>query len=102
MRSLVEARAWYDRLLGEPSFFPNDQEAVWTLNDGASVYVLEDPSCAGSGLATVWEGDDLDAFLAAVAGRGLEPDAWERYDSGVRKAVFHDPDGNEFGFAGPA
>jgi catechol 2,3-dioxygenase-like lactoylglutathione lyase family enzyme len=32
---LERARRFYTRLLGqEPSFLPNDQEAVWTLADG--------------------------------------------------------------------
>jgi catechol 2,3-dioxygenase-like lactoylglutathione lyase family enzyme len=44
--------------------------------------------------------DDLDAQLAAVAARGLEPDDVETYFNGVRKAVFRDPDGNKVGVGG--
>ncbi|GAB3631824.1 hypothetical protein GCM10027421_11770 [Microbacterium shaanxiense] len=29
--------------------------------------------------------------------RGIVPDGREEYGEGVSKAVFHDPDGNEFG-----
>lgn len=37
---LPQALAWYERLLGsEPSFFPNDVEAVWELGDHCYVYV---------------------------------------------------------------
>jgi len=32
------ARAWYKRLLGEPPFFPNATEVVWTLADDRSLY----------------------------------------------------------------
>ena len=44
--------------------------------------------------------DDLDAHVAAIAARGLEPDEREAYSNGVRKALYRDPDGNELGFAG--
>ena len=45
--------------------------------------------------------DDLDAHLAAIAARGLEPDERETHSNGVRKALYRDPDGNELGFGGP-
>jgi hypothetical protein len=44
--------------------------------------------------------DDLDAQLAAIATRGLEPDDLETYSNGVRKVVYRDADGNEVGFGG--
>jgi len=99
VRDLEAARAWYDRLLGEPSFFPNATEAVWTLADDRSVYAEERADGAGNSAVTVWV-DDLDAELAAIAERGLEPDERETYSNGARKALFRDPDGNEVGFAG--
>lgn len=34
VRDVTAARAWYERLLGEPSFFPNATEVVWTLAVG--------------------------------------------------------------------
>jgi catechol 2,3-dioxygenase-like lactoylglutathione lyase family enzyme len=99
VRDLRTAQPWYERLLGAPSFFPNDSEAVWTLADERSIYIVEHAEGAGSSAVTVFL-DDLDAHLTAVAGRGLEPDDIETYSNGVRKAVFHDPDGNEVGFGG--
>ena len=36
----------------------------------------------------------------ASAARGLEPDERLTYSNGVRKALYHDPDGNELGFGG--
>jgi len=45
--------------------------------------------------------DDLDAQVAATAARGLEPDERLTYSNGVRKVLYHDPDGNEVGFGGP-
>jgi hypothetical protein len=94
------ARAWYDRLLGEPTFFPHATEAVWTLAEDRSVYVVERANGAGNSVVTVFL-DDLDAQMAAIAARGLEPDEVETYANGVRKALYRDPDGNEVAFGGP-
>ena len=99
VRDLAAARPWYERLLGEPAFFPNDVEVVWTLAETRHLYVEQDPARAGNGLVTVFVGD-LDARLAAIAVRGLEPAERETYASGVRKAIFRDADGNEVGFGG--
>jgi catechol 2,3-dioxygenase-like lactoylglutathione lyase family enzyme len=101
VRDLAAARPWYERLFGEPSFFPNDSEAVWTLADDRSVYVVEQAGGAGNSVVTLFL-DDLDARVAAVAARGLEPDERLTYSNGVRKVVYRDPDGNELGFAGAA
>ena len=99
VRDFDGARAWYERLLGEPSFFPHATEAVWTLADERSVFIVEDADRAGNGVVTLFV-DDLEAQLEAIAGRGLEPDERETYSNGVRKATFRDPDGNEIGFGG--
>jgi catechol 2,3-dioxygenase-like lactoylglutathione lyase family enzyme len=99
VREFESARAWYERLLGEPAFFPHATEAVWTLADERSVYVVEHPQGAGSSVVTVIV-DDLDAHVAAIAARGLQPDEQVTYSHGVRKALYRDPDGNEVGFGG--
>ena len=39
---------------------------------------------------------ELDATVAAIADRGIEPTELEDYGES-RKYVFHDPDGNEVG-----
>ena len=65
------ALAWYEKLLGAPpSFFPHDTEAVWELAEGRLVYVVQRPEHAGHAMHTIIV-DDLDALVAAVAGRGL-------------------------------
>jgi len=99
VRDFEAARAWYGRLLGEPAFFPHTTEAVWTLAEDRSVYVVEHPEGAGNSVVTVFV-DDLDERVAAIASRGLEPDERETYSNGVRKALYRDPDGNEVGFGG--
>jgi catechol 2,3-dioxygenase-like lactoylglutathione lyase family enzyme len=99
VREFARARAWYERLLGEPSFFPHATEAVWTLAEGSSVYAVEDADHAGQCVVTIFV-DDLDARVAEIAARGLDPDERLTYSNGVRKTVYRDPDGNEIGFGG--
>lgn len=99
VRDFDAALAWYERLLGEPAFFPHATEAVWTLAEDRSVYVVEHPNGAGNSVVTIFL-DDLDARVDAISTRGLEPDARETYSNGIRKVIYRDPDGNEFGFGG--
>jgi hypothetical protein len=100
VRDLEAARPWYERLFGEPSMFPHATEAVWTLADERSVYIVEHPAGAGNSVVTLFF-DDLDAQVAAAAARGLEPAERLTYDNGVRKALYFDADGNEVAFGGP-
>ena len=91
---------WYERLLGsEPAFLPHATEAVWELAEHRYLVVNEDSARAGHGVATILV-DDLDARVAEIAGRGIEPGERESYSSGARKAIYRDADGNEIGFAG--
>jgi catechol 2,3-dioxygenase-like lactoylglutathione lyase family enzyme len=99
VRDFQVARTWYERMFGEPSFLPHETEAVWTLGEQRSIYIVEHAEGAGQGVVTLFV-DDLDADVAAIAARGLEPDEIETYDNGVRKVIFRDPDGNELGFGG--
>ena len=99
VRDFHAARPWYEQLLGEPTFFPHATEAVWTLADNRSVYVVEHADGAGYSVVTIFL-DDLDAHVAAIAARGLEPDERETYSNGVRKVLYRDPDGNELDFGG--
>lgn len=97
VRDFDAARAWYERLLGDPTFFPHATEAVWTVAEDRSIYVVEHPDGAGNSVVTVFV-DDLDARVAAIAARGLEPDEQLTYSGGVRKVLYRDLDGNEVGF----
>jgi hypothetical protein len=99
VRDFEAARPWYERLLGEPAFFPHATEAVWTLADDRSVYIVEHPDGAGNSVVTIFL-DDLDAHVDAAAARGLEPAERLTYSNGVRKTLYRDPDGNELGFGG--
>ena len=98
VRDYQASRPWYERLFGEPSFLPHDTEAVWTVANDRSVYIVEHPEAGHSVLLLFL--DDLDAWVAEVAGRGLEPTERETYENGVRKAIYRDPDGNSVEFGG--
>jgi catechol 2,3-dioxygenase-like lactoylglutathione lyase family enzyme len=97
---LERAKDWYSRVLGaEPSFLPNDTEAVWTLEDQRHVYVVVDEERAGGGHLTLFVAD-LAERAAGIAERGIVPSTDETYGNGVRKLEFHDPDGNQLGIGG--
>ena len=94
------AVAWYEQLLGSaPSFLPNDTEAVWVLAEHRSVFIELRPGHAGHARHTLFV-DDLDTTVTRIAERGLQPTMRETYENGVRRAVYHDPDGNEIDFGG--
>jgi hypothetical protein len=93
------ALAWYERLLGGPGFLAHETEAVWELAEHRFVYVELVPEHAGHAVHTVFV-DDLDACVAEIAARGLQPSREETYGNGVRKITYVDPDGNEIGYGG--
>jgi hypothetical protein len=93
------ALPWYERLLGgPPSFRAHETEVVWELAEHASVFIHEGPEPGGAEHTILV--DDLDARVAEIAGRGIEPDRRETYSNGVRKAIYRDVDGNEISFGG--
>ncbi|MGI9084863.1 MAG: VOC family protein [Aeromicrobium sp.] len=101
VRDYEAALNWYGHLLGgEPAFIPNDIEAVWELAEHRFIVIEVRPEHAGHAKHTIFV-DDLDARVADVAMRGLEPANREKYDNGVRKITYRDPGGNEIGFGGP-
>jgi hypothetical protein len=92
--------AWYERFLGKPaSFEAHATESVWELAQHRYLVVLEKAEDAGHGIVTLFL-EDFEGWLSAVSSRGIEPTTVETYDNGVRKATFHDPDGNEIGLGG--
>jgi len=94
------ALACYEQVPGAPpSFFPHDTEAVWQLAEHRDVYLVQRPGQSGNAMHTVLV-DDLDTRVAQIADRGLRPTKRESYPGDLRKVIYHDPDGNEFGFGG--
>ena len=100
VRDWAASLDWYERLLGgPPSFLPNDVEAVWEVADHRFLYIELKPEHAGHAMHTLFV-DDLDARVAAISGRGIEPALQETYENGVRKITYRDADGNEIGLGG--
>jgi predicted enzyme related to lactoylglutathione lyase len=100
VRDYAAAVAWYERLFGSPpSFLPTETEAVWELGEHRYVFIEQRPDNAGHARHLLFV-DDLDARIAKVAERGLEPAERETLANGVRKITYRDLDGNEFGFGG--
>lgn len=99
VRDFRSALSWYERLLGgEPTFYPNDVEAVWQLAEDRYVYIVEAPERAGGAVGMIWV-DDPVSEVAKIGERGVEPVEVEKHDS-VWKFVFRDADGNETGIGG--
>jgi catechol 2,3-dioxygenase-like lactoylglutathione lyase family enzyme len=97
---LVAAMHWYELLFGRPpSFLPNDDEAVWELAEHRYVFIEQRPEDAGRSRHLLFV-DDLDSLVAQIGDRGLAPSELETLPNGVRKAVYRDPDGNQFELGG--
>lgn len=98
VRDFAASLAWYRRLLGaEPSMYPHETEAVWQLDEGRLLYIVQRPEHAGHALQTLIV-EDLDAVLSGAAERGVEPAKQETYPNGVRKVTYVDVDGSEIAF----
>lgn len=94
------ALEWYQRLFGsQPSFLPNDIEAVWEIAEHRFVFIEQKPDRAGNARHLIFV-DDLDLLVGDIAERGLDPAERETLPNGVRKAAYRDRDGNEVGFGG--
>ncbi|HKV66657.1 MAG TPA: VOC family protein [Gaiellales bacterium] len=89
---------WFSRLFGRPpDILPNADEAMWSATGSGSVYLVRRPARAGNAHLTLAV-DDLDRWMADLAGRGIEPTRIETVAAG-RKLVFADPEGNEIALA---
>jgi hypothetical protein len=90
---------WYERLLGRtPDLVPNEVEACWQVNDGGWIYFVVDADRAGTALHTLLV-EDLDAVLAGLAARGIEPGPVELVGGAVAQSIVSDPDGNRLKLA---
>jgi predicted enzyme related to lactoylglutathione lyase len=88
------AAAWYERLAGRPpDLIPNDEEAAWRMTETGWIYVIADAARVGSALNTLLV-DDLDAFLAGLASRGIAAAPIQTGGGDVRFTIVTDPDGN--------
>ncbi|MFD6950689.1 glyoxalase [Nocardiopsis sp. TSRI0078] len=96
----ASALPWYERFFGrQPTFLPNDVEAVWEVAEHRYVYIVQDPERAGNALVLSFV-NDLDDRVAEIARRGIEPAKRETYEGGVAKVVYRDTEGNEISLGG--
>ena len=94
--------AWYERLVGQPpDLIPNDDQAAWRLTDTGWIYIIVDSGRAGLALNTILV-DDLDAFLAGLAERGIAAEPVEIIGEAVRSTHVTDPDGNRLQIGQPS
>ena len=91
---LRTSRDWFSSLFGRrPDNEPMPTLAEWQVVPGGWVQVFCDPDRAGSSLLNVAV-DDLDAHIADLRQRGLNPEAAVEANKGVRLSTVTDPDGN--------
>lgn len=92
------ALPWYQWLFGSPpTFLATETEAVWELAEHRWVYIEQRPERAGHAMLTLLVAD-LDALVAGIAERRLEPAIRETYENGARKITYRDADGNQIGY----
>lgn len=88
---------WYQRLFGcEPSFFPNEVEAVWQVAEHLMIYIIVLPEHAGHSIQNVMV-TDLESVVSQIAAGGIQSNKEERPERNTRKVIYYDPDGNEIG-----
>jgi hypothetical protein len=93
--------SWYERLAGRPpDLIPNDAEAAWRLTETGWIYIVADAERVGSAFNTLLV-DNLDAFLADLAERGISAGPIETLGAAARRAIVTDPDGNRLAIGQP-
>lgn len=79
VRDYAASLRWYRRLFGtEPAFHPNDVEAVSEPAAHRCAYILERSEHTGGSTTMVFVAD-LDATIAHIRSRGIEPVETETY-----------------------
>ena len=93
--------SWYERLFGQqPSFFPQEGEAVWQVNEHGWVYIVADAGRAGKALLTILV-DDLEVRVRELSARGVAVGLTEVMAEGVHVVKITDPEGNRIQLGQP-
>jgi predicted enzyme related to lactoylglutathione lyase len=100
---LGAARDFYERLFGRPpDLIPNQREAAWRVHEGAWICLYAGAGAPQAAPHTLILAEpELDAFLAAARGRGIETGPVEPIGASMRQSVIVDPDGNRLKVAAP-
>ena len=97
---LQASSRWYEALFGCPADNnPMPTLAEWQVVPGGWVQVFTDAERAGSGLLN-FAVDDLEAHVAGLRQRGLEPGDFTDANKGIRLSALTDPDGNTISLIG--
>jgi len=97
---LQASSRWYEALFGRPADNnPMPTLAEWQVVPGGWVQVFADAERAGSGLLN-FAVDDLEAHVADLWHRGLEPGDFTGANKGIRLSALKDPDGNTISLIG--
>ena len=97
---LQASSRWYEALFGRPADNnPMPTLAEWQVVPGGWVQVFTDAERAGSGLLN-FAVDDLEAHVAGLRQRGLEPGDFTDANKGIRLSALTDPDGNTISLIG--
>ena len=97
---LQASSRWYEALFGRPADNnPMPTLAEWQVVPGGWVQVFTDAERAGSGLLN-FAVDDLEAHVAELRQRGLEPGDFTDANKGIRLSALTDPDGNTISLIG--
>ncbi len=97
---LQASSRWYEALFGRPADNnPMPTLAEWQVVPGGWVQVYTDAERAGSGLLN-FAVDDLEAHVAGLRQRGLEPGDFTDANKGIRLSALTDPDGNTISLIG--
>lgn len=97
---IERSRQWYAALFGRPEDNnPMPSLVEWQVLPGAWVQVFQDDDRAGRTQLNLAV-DNLDAHVAELAGRGLQPSDISDASKGVRLSRVSDPDGNIIGLIG--
>jgi catechol 2,3-dioxygenase-like lactoylglutathione lyase family enzyme len=112
VKSLAQARAFYEGVLGLDPISPKDDGHVAMYDSGGGKIAVYVSAFAGTSRATAasWEVADVEAEVEALRGKGV---SFEHYDmpgttrkgdvhvaGGLKNAWFKDPEGNILGIVG--
>jgi predicted enzyme related to lactoylglutathione lyase len=93
VRELSSGRDFFERIFGRAADIEVAvDEVMWRVAETAWLYVVVDADRAGNGLVALSVAD-LDATLAELSGRGINPARVEVVGGGHKATVF-DTDGN--------
>jgi predicted enzyme related to lactoylglutathione lyase len=91
---LDAAVSWYQAFFGRgPDRHPMDGLVEWQLTEGGGIQVFRAAEGAGTTNVTI-SVDDVDAYLADLAGQDIRAEAFDTPSGQFRLATIQDPAGN--------